>query len=127
MPRPRKYRKVCQLPKSAEYIPVNSSCAENCTVILTVDEYEALRLIDYEGFSQEECSKYMLVARTTVQQIYNSARTKLARVLVQGLSLKIEGGNYRLCEGSEPYCSCGGCERHRCAYDDSNTSVVNQY
>jgi uncharacterized protein len=83
---------------------------------MTVDEYEAVRLIDNEGFSQEECSEYMGIARTTVQMIYLSARKKIARTLVEGLALKIEGGDYRLCDGKEQYCGCGGCWRHRLAY-----------
>ena len=78
-----------------------------------MDEYEAVRLIDNEGFSQEECSGYMSIARTTVQQIYDSARKKIARALVEGLPLKIEGGDYRLCDGKEEYCGCGGCRKHR--------------
>ena len=49
-----------------------------------MDEYEAIRLIDRQGFSQEECSSYMQVARTTVQMIYNSARQKLAEALETG-------------------------------------------
>lgn len=77
-------------------------------MVLTVDEYEAVRLIDRQGFSQEECSAYMQVARSTVQSIYNSARKKLAEALVDGRSLRIEGGNYQLCDGSEVYCGCGG-------------------
>lgn len=90
-----------------------ASCASGEAVILTVDEYEAIRLIDREGFSQEECGIYMQVARTTVQQIYNSARAKLAEALVEGLSIKIAGGDYCLCSGEEEQCLCGGCERHR--------------
>lgn len=82
-------------------------------VIMTVDEYEAIRLIDKQGFSQEECSNYMQVARTTVQLIYNTARKKLADALVDGLPLRIEGGDYKLCDGEEEYCDCGGCRRHR--------------
>lgn len=84
-------------------------------MVLTVDEYEAVRLIDRQGFSQEECSAYMQVARSTVQSIYNSARKKLAEALVDGRSLRIEGGNYQLCDGSEVYCGCGGCRRHHLA------------
>ena len=41
---------------------------------MTVDEYEAIRLIDLLGFTQEECAKQMSVARTTVQGIYAEAR-----------------------------------------------------
>ena len=81
-------------------------------VVLNVDEYEAIRLIDRQGFSQEECSAYMQVARTTVQMIYNSARKKLAAALVDGLPLRIEGGSYQLCDGKEEACGCGGCRRH---------------
>lgn len=112
MPRPRKCRKVCQMPQIREFRPVGETAGGN-TVVLTVDEYEAIRLIDRQGFSQEECSIYMQVARTTVQLIYNSARKKLADALVDGLPLRIEGGHYQLCAGDEEYCGCGGCWRHR--------------
>lgn len=110
--RPRKCRKVCQMPETREFRPVGDSSCE-AAVILTVDEYEAIRLIDKQGFSQEECSTYMQVARATVQLIYNSARKKLAEALVDGLPLRIEGGEYRLCDGKEEFCSCGGCKKHR--------------
>ena len=87
---------------------------ENQTaVVLTVDEFETIRLIDEQGFSQEECSSYMQVARTTAQAIYNTARAKIATALVEGMPLRIEGGDYRLCEGKEDVCHCGGCQRHR--------------
>ena len=112
MPRPRKCRRVCSLPRICEFSPVSDSFTRN-PVVLTVDEYETIRLIDKEGASQEECSAYMGVARTTVQQIYSSARQKIAFALVDGRPLKIEGGDYRLCDGTGKNSRCSGCHRHR--------------
>lgn len=116
MPRPRKCRKVCRMPTAREFYPMGAA-SRGQEIVLTVDEYEALRLIDRQGFSQEECGAYMQVARTTVQLIYNSARKKLADALVEGLPFRIEGGDYQLCDGKEEYCGCGGCKRH-CPRED---------
>ena len=91
MPRPRKCRKVCWLPDNDGFVPVRGG-EELTPIVLNVDEYESIRLIDREGFSQEQCGEYMRIARTTVQQIYAAARKKLADTLVEGLSLRIEGG-----------------------------------
>lgn len=113
MPRPRKCRKVCSLPQHAGFVPIGRGESEE-TIYMTVDEYETIRLIDREGFSQEECGVYMHVARTTIQAIYTSAREKIAAALVEGKILKIEGGDYRLCDGKEDFCDCGGCQKHRC-------------
>ena len=112
MPRPRKCRKVCQLPSEKEFFPANG-CNGRPAIVMPVDEYETIRLIDKEGFSQEECGEYMHIARTTVQQIYTNARRKLAETLVKGLPLRIEGGDYQLCDGKEHSCGCGGCRKHR--------------
>ncbi len=121
MSRPRKCRKVCRLPKIKRFIPEGCGRENSETVVLTVDEYETIRLIDQESFTQEACGSYMNIARTTVQQMYNRARKKLAFALVNGLVLKIEGGDYQLCEGKEAYCGCGGCCRHR--HTQSETQV----
>ncbi|MDD7676121.1 MAG: DUF134 domain-containing protein [Eubacteriales bacterium] len=110
MPRPKKCRKVCCLPKVTEFQPKGGTSNQ---IILTVDEYETIRLIDKEGFSQEECAVYMRIARTTIQHIYNNARAKIAQALVDGTGLRIEGGNYALCNGQEAECGCGGCHKHR--------------
>ena len=98
MPRPRKYRKVCHFPQSLLFTPENPAGEPVC---LTVDEYETIRLIDREGFSQESCGEQMGVARTTVQLIYASARKKLAQMLVDGRPLQITGGEFRLCAGAQ--------------------------
>ena len=108
MPRPKKYRKVCHYPKTQVFQPVGSG-EDQAPVMLSVDEYETIRLIDQEGFSQEQCGEYMRIARTTVQLIYASARKKLADMLVDGRKLYIEGGDYQLCNGEETFCGCGEC------------------
>ncbi|SET34100.1 Protein of unknown function DUF134 [Natronincola peptidivorans] len=92
--------------------PLNVSNLDG-EIIMTVEEYEAIRLIDLEGLTQEECAERMSVARTTVQRIYNDARKKLAEALVNGKILKIQGGDYKLCEEGEPMYGCGRCVRHR--------------
>jgi len=80
---------------------------------MSVDEYETIRLIDIEGFTQEMCAKQMNVARTTIQGIYEVARRKVADTLVNGKVLLIEGGEYLLCDQDHPTCSNErGC-RHR--------------
>ena len=80
---------------------------------MTVDEYETIRLIDYNGLTQEECSVQMNISRTTVQGIYDSASKKLARSLVEGKALVIEGGEYRLCDGEGERCGGACAHRHR--------------
>lgn len=110
MPRPTKCRKVCNLPTIQGFAP--GEVEKNTkAVILTIDEYETIRLIDREGFSQEECSASMQVARTTVQQIYTCARRKLATAIVDGIPIRIEGGNYQVCDGRKQHCRCCGCKK----------------
>lgn len=114
MPRPRKWRKVCQVPERTSFGPIGPGKPSSIVVRMTVEEYEAIRLIDYEGMTQEECAKNMGVARTTVQRIYNIARKKLSDVLVNGDTIHIEGGDYRVCDGiPSSNCVAGHCVRHR--------------
>ena len=95
MPRPVKQRLVCEMPQNCHFGPLDKNPSE--IINMTVDEYETIRLIDLEGLTQEECSKQMNVARTTVQGIYIDARKKLAEVLVNGKKLVIGGGEYKIC------------------------------
>lgn len=106
MPRPRKYRRVCSYPRCTSFKPCGR---DGQTVIMTIDEYEVIRLIDLEGFTQEQCSEQMEVARTTVQAIYGNARKKLAQCIVEGRPLQIDGGDVRVCEDSHSFCGKGCC------------------
>jgi len=118
MPRPRKWRNVCCLPKNSRFGPIGGQELDNNIVNMTIDEYETIRLIDLQGLTQEESAEQMNVARTTVQWIYNEARKKIADSLVNGKILLIDGGEYRLCEGNNGFCG----KRRRCGR--SNTENV---
>jgi hypothetical protein len=61
-------------------------------VLLTLDEYEAIRLADLEGLYQEQAAARMKVSRQTFGRIVETARRKVADVLVHGKTLRIEGG-----------------------------------
>ncbi len=111
MARPVKEKKVCGLPKTNKFGPIDECLKAREFIHMTVEEYETIRLIDYEGFTQEECSDSMHVARTTVQGIYSDARKKIARGLIEGLPIKICGGNYRLCNGQGQTCGRRTCSK----------------
>lgn len=113
MARPIKWRKVCCLPKQKRFGPLDSMGEQGGFVAMTIEEYETIRLIDIEGFTQEKCAGQMNIARTTAQLLYNTARKKVADSLVNGNILVIEGGTYKLCDGLEEICACGGCRKHR--------------
>ncbi len=107
MARPVKCRRVCHIPDNLEFLPRGEAAGE--PVVLTVDEYETIRLIDKEGLSQEACGAQLGVGRTTVQKIYDVARGKIAQALVLGLPLRIEGGDFRLCNGNAGFCYKNDC------------------
>lgn len=110
MARPVKKRRVCERPAVEGFAPIGRDCCDRIT--LSVEEYEALRLMDYLGCTQEECARQMGVARTTVQTVYERARGKLADMLVNGRALEIGGGNYEVCGLSEGCCG-KHCRRNR--------------
>lgn len=105
MPRPRKRRRVCELPSVKIFGPLGK--VEKCDkfIILTIEEYEVIRLIDLEGLEQESCAEIMNVARSTVQRMYIEAKKKIADSLVNVKNLKIEGGDYILCDKNDIKCS----------------------
>lgn len=117
MPRPCKRRRICQMPECRHFGPINGADERYPSILMTVDEYECIRLIDYEGMTQEQCAAQMDVARTTAQAIYNSARFKLASSLVNGRSLCIEGGSYLLCEGTPQGPACARQNSRHCLHN----------
>jgi len=65
---------------------------ENNPIVINFEEYEAIRLSDYELFGQHEASRMMDVSRPTFARIYESARRKIASAFIQGKAIVFEGG-----------------------------------
>ncbi len=120
MPRPKKYRHVCAMPKSMAFGPKQGKENNDPPIIMTVDEYETIRLIDVEGFSQIECALQMQVARTTAQKIYNDAKHKLGDALINGKTILIRGGEYELCNQKKEEDRCAQCRCRRSQYKNDS-------
>ena len=97
MPRPPRCRRICGAPQVDTFCP--NGCEDTEPILLTLDEYEVIRLVDLEQQTHEQCAAQMDISRSTVQEIYESARRKIAACLVHGKPLHITGGNYRICGG----------------------------
>ena len=103
MPRPPRCRRICGKPQIDTFCP--NGGGSGTPILLTLDEYEVIRLVDLEQRTHEQCAAQMDISRSTVQEIYESARQKIAVCLVHGKPLRITGGNYRICGGEEhPHC-----------------------
>ena len=96
MPRPLKCRRVNYEPEVAYFKPRGIPLTKLDEVILTVDEFESIRLADIEGMYQDVAAKEMNVSRQTFGNIVKSAHRKIADALVKGKAIKIKGGVYQM-------------------------------
>ncbi len=125
MARPSRSRKICTIPKYKIFAAVDdreddaekgqnkANETEVTRVTLNLDEYEAIRMIDYLGRTHEQCAVHMGISRTTVTEIYERARYKLSDMLINGKSLYIDGGSVSVCGG-------GNCCAASCGTPDAN-------
>ncbi len=109
MARPTRCRKICAEPEYDSFRPDGLPAGKD--VIMTLDEYEAVRLIDLEKYTHEQCAGQMGISRTTVTEIYETARYKLADSIVNGKKLSISGGHYQLCDGTALLCCNRNCKK----------------
>ena len=92
MPRPCKNRRVSGWPVSMVYKPAGIPARTLDWISLGLDEFETIRLLDYQGHEQEKAAELMGVSRPTVTRVYASARKKIAQALTEGKAISIEGG-----------------------------------
>ena len=96
MPRMRRMRRVGFEPGVVFFKPAGVAMRDLEEVVLTVEEFEAVRLSDYEGLTQSECAEKMGVSQPTFYRVLSSAREKIADALVGGKAIRIQGGHYSL-------------------------------
>jgi predicted DNA-binding protein (UPF0251 family) len=87
---------VEQFPGVTYFKPAGIPVSQLSEVVLTVEEFESIRLKDLEGLEQEECAEKMAVSRPTFHRVLTSARQKVANALVDGAAIRITGGNFEL-------------------------------
>ncbi len=97
--RPRKKRAVLKQPKYDLFKPAGVRASELEQIVLLTEEYEAIRLADYENMKQEDAAELMEISRPTFSRLVESARKKISIMLIEGKSLSIEGGNFNFRNG----------------------------
>jgi len=96
MARPQKNRKICNPPKMKGFKPYGLPMCKVESLKLTYEEYESIRLVDYDMLPQDKAAEQMKVSRPTLTRIYNKAIKIIAKAFVEGKAIEIEGGNYQL-------------------------------
>lgn len=94
MLRPRRCRRIWAEPEVTYFKPAGVRMADLEESVLTLDQFEAVRLKDLEGMEQEEAAKRMDISQPTFHRLILSARKRIADAIVSGKAIKIEGGNY---------------------------------
>lgn len=111
MSRPQCCRRVAGTPIVSVFHPAGIPSPELVEIVLTLDEFEAIRLADLEGLYQEQAAERMSVSRPTFGRILAAAHHKVAEALAHGKTLKIEGGTIRMEQLRSPRCECPRCRR----------------
>ncbi len=98
MSRPKCCRRIHGEPCCKIFKPAGAPASSLEEVVLSIDEFEAIRLADLEQLYHEQAAEKMMVSRQTFGRVLEAARSKVAKVLVGGLALRIEGGEVEMAE-----------------------------
>jgi uncharacterized protein len=134
MPRPQKSRRIGIPPKMKGFKPFGMPVCKIDPIFLTFEEYESIRLVNYDKHSQEQAAINMNISRPTFTRIYNKALKQIAKSFVEGKAIIIEGGNYeldkdwyrckkcyKLIQGIENHSKCENCP----AFSDNELVKIN--
>ena len=94
MSRPKRQRQISSYPKSTYFKPAGIRLKELQTIIISFEEFEAIRLKDFLGEDQKVAALQMGISQSTFHRIVVEARKKIAEALFKGMAIKINGGNF---------------------------------
>ena len=106
MVRPIKHRKIYNKPIIDLFKPAGIPLGQLQQICLTEDEFEAVRLADFEGLYQDQAAEQMNISRQTFGNILALAHRKIADSLVNAKALQIAGGTVTLVERMFHCTSC---------------------
>lgn len=119
MPRKKRNRRI-QVPPVIKGMSVYGVRGRKSNeVILHIEEYEAIRLLDYQNLTQEEAAVFMDVSRPTLTRIYEEARNKVATAFVEGRDLLFRGGDIYF---DKNWYKCNSCQASFSDYSDKSVS-----
>ncbi|NQV01653.1 MAG: DUF134 domain-containing protein [Bacteroidia bacterium] len=93
MSRPQNNRIIHEPPLFTEFKPVGIRGQDIEQILLTLDEFESLRLADQKGLSHADAAEEMEISRSTFTRLIEKARKKIADFIIHGKLLTIDGGN----------------------------------
>ncbi|MDP8264641.1 MAG: DUF134 domain-containing protein [Candidatus Aceula lacicola] len=102
--RPKKVRYIQRMPKITQFSPRGKPGRPD-EISLTIDQFEALKLADYQGFDQSQGAIVMKVSRASFGRILRSARKNVANALVNGKIIKIGIGDMQVGVRSKEFIS----------------------
>lgn len=92
--RPIKCRKVRLRPNVTYFKPAGIRMRELEEIVLTIEEFEVIRLVDFNGIGQIRAGNMMDISQPTLSRLLKSARKKLSEAIIKGKAIRICGGNY---------------------------------
>jgi len=96
MPRPKKKRTIRFNPEIDYFKPRGVPISDLETVEVSLEELEALRLVDVKSMNQTEVAKGMEVSQSTLHRVLSEGRKKVAEALTEGKAIHIKGGDYKM-------------------------------
>ena len=117
MPRQKRSRLILNPPtiKGMSAFGIQKRSSEK--ISLYFEEYQVIRLLDYEGMTQEEAAVHMAVSRPTLTRVYETARQKVAKALTEGKDLVIRGGKFHF---NDSWYRCASCKANFNLYEGSD-------
>ncbi|MBN1687344.1 MAG: DUF134 domain-containing protein [Spirochaetales bacterium] len=123
MPRPKKERLVEVPPLYTSFKPTGRPRKSLQRIELALDQYEALRLADYEGLGHEEAAEQMAISRSTFTRLLETARAAMASFLIEGKELCVNGGSVHFAGNILECENCG--HMFKTGFADSFTTCPN--